>query len=76
MPVMNGYEFILELIRLKLLSNLPVIVLSGKIDRNMSQDYAELGIEYIFQKPVNLNDFKTAVEKSIKKGITGNNHST
>ncbi len=76
MPVMSGYKFILELIRLSLFNKLPVMVLSGKIDRNMSQDYAELGIEYIFQKPVNLNDFKSAVEKSIRKGITGNNNST
>jgi PAS domain S-box-containing protein len=76
MPVMNGYNFVLELIRLNLINILPVMVLSGKIDRNISQDYAELGIEYIFQKPVNLKDFKVAVEKSIRKGITGNNNST
>lgn len=76
MPVMNGYAFVSEMLRLNLLQKIPVMVLSGNIDRNISQDYAELGIEYIFQKPVNLKDFKTAVEKSIKKGIIGNNHVT
>ncbi len=76
MPVMNGYAFVSEMIRLNLLQKIPVVVLSGNIDRNISQDYAELGIEYIFQKPVNLKDFKTAVEKSIRKGITGNSHIT
>jgi PAS domain S-box-containing protein len=76
MPVMNGYNFILELIRLNIFNKLPVILLSGKIDRNISQDYAELGVEYIFKKPVNLKDFKYAVEKSIRKGITNNNDIT
>ena len=76
MPIMNGYNFILELKRLNIFSKLPVIVLSGRIERNISQDYAELGVEHIFKKPVNLKDFKNAVEKSIRKGITNNNNST
>jgi PAS domain S-box-containing protein len=76
MPVMNGYNFILELIRLDLLNKLPVIILSGNINRNISQDYTELGVEYIFRKPVNLKDFKRAVEKSIRRGITNNNNIT
>jgi CheY-like chemotaxis protein len=76
MPVMNGYNFILELIRLNLLNKLPVIILSGNIDRNILQDYAELGVEYIFKKPVNLKDFKRAVEKSIRRGITNSNKIT
>ena len=76
MPLMNGYDFIIELIRLNVFNKLPVIVLSGKIDRNISQDYAELGVEYIFKKPVNLKDFKEAVEKSIKKGIANNRNTT
>ncbi|MBT8378314.1 MAG: PAS domain S-box protein [Ignavibacteria bacterium] len=76
MPELNGYNFILELIRQNIFSKLPVIVLSGKIERNILQEYAELGIEYIFKKPVNLKDFKQAVEKSIRKGITNNTNST
>jgi len=76
MPLMNGYNFILELIRLNIFNRLPVIVLSGNIDRNISQDYAELGVEYIFKKPVNLKDFKDAIEKSIRKGITNNKNIT
>jgi signal transduction histidine kinase len=76
MPVMNGYNLIIELIRLNVFNKLPVILLSGKIERNISQDYAELGVKYIFKKPVNLKDFKLAVEKSIRKGITSNNKTT
>jgi hypothetical protein len=34
----------------------------------------ELGIEHIFTKPVNLRSFKEAIEKSIRKGISSNNH--
>jgi PAS domain S-box-containing protein len=76
MPVMNGYNFILQLIRLNIFNKIPVIVLSGDIDRNISKDYAELGVEYIFKKPVNLKDFKNAIERSIRKGITNNKNIT
>jgi hypothetical protein len=33
--------------------------------------YNQVGIEFVFQKPVNLSDFKKAVEKSLKKGLKG-----
>ena len=72
MPEMNGYELVKELKRLGLLGKPPVIVLSTEIDRNIIHDYNELGIEYVFQKPVNLRSFKQAVEKSLRKYITGN----
>jgi hypothetical protein len=42
------------------------------MDRNIIEDYNELGVEYVFQKPVNLRSFKQAVEKSLRKYITGN----
>jgi PAS domain S-box-containing protein len=76
MPVMNGYTLIKELIKKGLKSSIPVIVLSGKIERSVVQEYSELGIEHIFTKPVNLKSFKEAIDKSIKKGMIGSNHST
>ena len=51
-------------------------MLSTKIERSVVQEYAELGIEHIFTKPVNLRNFKEAIEKSIKKGKIGGNSST
>ena len=45
------------------------MILSSDVDRVTGHDYNELGIEYVFQKPVNLSIFKQAVEKSLKKGL-------
>lgn len=72
MPVMNGYEFVLELQKLELKGKPPVIVLSSDIDRNAINDYNGIGIEYVFHKPVNLGHFKQAVEKSLRKSFTAN----
>lgn len=76
MPKMNGYELVKELSNLGILGKPPVIVLSLELDRNIIQNYNELGIEYVFQKPVNLRSFKQAVEKSLRKSLTTNNHIT
>ena len=72
MPVMNGYEFVLELQKLELKGKPPVIVLSSDIDRNAINDYNGIGVEFVFQKPVNLGHFKQAVEKSLRKSFTAN----
>lgn len=72
MPVMNGYEFVLELQKLEMKGKPPVIVLSSDIDRNAINDYNEIGIEFVFHKPVNLGHFKQAVEKSLRKSFTSN----
>lgn len=69
MPVMNGYEFISELKKSDIKGKPPVIVLSSDIDRSAINDYSELGIEFVFQKPVNISSFKLAVEKSLQKGM-------
>jgi len=70
MPVMNGYEFVIELKKLDIKGKPPVIVLSSDIDRAAINDYNELGIEFVFQKPVNLSNFKLAIEKSLQKGLS------
>ena len=70
MPVMDGYEFVKELRKLEMKGKPPVMVLSSDIDRQIISDYNELGIEFVFSKPVNLTSFKQAVEKTIRKGIS------
>ncbi len=72
MPVMNGYEFVIELQKLEMKGKPPVIVLSSDIDRNAINDYNAIGIEFVFHKPVNLGHFKQAVEKSLKKSFSLN----
>ncbi|HEY6626092.1 MAG TPA: PAS domain S-box protein, partial [Ignavibacteriaceae bacterium] len=74
MPVMDGYNLVRELIKSDLKSVTPVIVLTSKIERSAVQQYVELGIEHVFTKPVNLRSFKEAIEKSIRKSISNNNH--
>ena len=71
MPEMDGYDLVKQLKKEGLLGKPPVIVLSTEMDRNIIGDYNELGVEYVFQKPVNLRSFKQAVEKSLRKYITG-----
>jgi CheY-like chemotaxis protein len=71
MPEMNGIQLVQEVQNLKERSIPPIIILSGDIDRTTIHDYGILGIDYIFQKPVNLANFKQAVEKSIRKGLLG-----
>jgi PAS domain S-box-containing protein len=71
MPVMNGYEFVVELKKMDLKGKPPVIVLSSDIDRAVINDYTELGIEFVFHKPVNIGSFKLAIEKSLQKGLSG-----
>ncbi len=71
MPNMNGYQLIIELKKAEIKAKPPVIILSGDIDRNAISDYQDLGIEYVFHKPVDLTSFKNAVEKSLRKGLTG-----
>jgi PAS domain S-box-containing protein len=72
MPKMDGYKLVKEMIQKELLSKTPVIILSSALNRNIIQDYTDLGIEFVFQKPVNLRNLKQAVEKSLKKSITSN----
>ena len=69
MPVMNGYEFVERLHREKLNIMPPVIVLSGDVTEGIKEDYKELGVEYVFNKPVEISKFKHALEDSLKKAI-------
>jgi PAS domain S-box-containing protein len=69
MPEMNGYDLANEIKSLDMKVKPQVIVLSADIDRSVMSDYHQIGIEYVFHKPVNLTYFKTAVEKSLRKGL-------
>ncbi len=70
MPEMNGFELVMELKKAEIKGKPPVIVLASELDRSIIFDYNELGVEYVFHKPVTLSDFKKAVEKSLKKGMS------
>ena len=67
MPIMSGLNLVRELIKNGLKDTVPIIILASDIDRTAIQEYTDLGIEYIFNKPVNLISLKTAIEKSLRK---------
>jgi PAS domain S-box-containing protein len=69
MPEMNGYELILKIKKLDIARIPPVIILSNDIESSTIDDYTKIGVEYVFNKPVNISVFKTAVEKSLKKAL-------
>jgi PAS domain S-box-containing protein len=69
MPVMNGYDLVKQLNILELKFKPPVIVLSSDITKVVEAEYKEIGVEYVFQKPVNLANFKNAIERSLKKAL-------
>jgi PAS domain S-box-containing protein len=67
MPEMNGYDLTSEIKKLDVKPQ--VIILSSDINRSVKADYHNLGIEYVFNKPVNLVIFKSAVEKLLRKNL-------
>ncbi len=69
MQVMGGYELVLELKKTDMKIKPPVIILSNSIDRQITEEYHEIGVKQVFQKPVNLSIFKQAVEKSLRQGL-------
>jgi len=66
---MHWYDLIVALHKSDLKVMPPIIVLSGELDRDSIKAYEEIGIEYIFHKPVNLTNFKSAVEKLLRKSL-------
>ncbi|MFA5805583.1 MAG: PAS domain S-box protein [Melioribacteraceae bacterium] len=69
MPVMNGYDLVKQLNITELKYKPPVIILSCDINKSIETEYKDLGVEYVFQKPVNLASFKNAIERSLRKAI-------
>lgn len=66
MPGMTGYDFITTLLHSDIKGKPPVIVLSDFLGKGERLAYDDIGIAYAFEKPVNLNVFKEAIEKSLK----------
>ena len=69
MPVMNGYDMVKQLTVSEVRYRPPVILLSSDLNKTIEMEYKELGVEFIFQKPVSLANFKNAIEQSLHKAI-------
>ncbi|MGD8781259.1 MAG: PAS domain S-box protein [Ignavibacteria bacterium] len=69
MPVMSGYDMVKQLGLSDLKYKPPIIILSSDLNESIIEGYHELGIEFVFNKPVNLSTFKIALDKSLKKAV-------
>ncbi|MCF6270794.1 MAG: PAS domain S-box protein [Melioribacteraceae bacterium] len=69
MPEMSGFQLVKTVMESELKYRPPIIVLSSDITRDIIKEYEELGVEYIFKKPVDLTVFKNAIEKSLQKAL-------
>ena len=70
MPNMNGIGLVKRLNQSSIKGKPHVIILSGDVGKPETLAYNDLGIEYVFQKPVNLTQFKEAIEQSLRKIFT------
>jgi CheY-like chemotaxis protein len=64
MPVMDGRELLLELRKRKI--ELPFVMLSGYMSTNSLDDLKEMGLSGWLQKPADLEQISTLLEKILK----------
>ncbi|MFA7288975.1 MAG: PAS domain S-box protein [Melioribacteraceae bacterium] len=69
MPIMTGMDLVKQVSISEFKIKPPIIVLSSDVTPKIEKGYKDLGIEFIFTKPVNLSVFKSSIEKSLRKVI-------
>ncbi len=69
MPKMSGFELVRKVMNSDLKYKPPIIVLSSDTTTSIAKEYEELGVEYVFKKPVGLTVFKNAIDKSLQKAL-------
>lgn len=69
LPDMNGLDFIRNIIKLNLQRKLQIIIIGPKLDKAFLRDYNELGVEFILNKPINLNSLQQAIDKCLMKSF-------
>ncbi len=63
MPLMNGFQLV-EAAKKKISSNhLPVIIVSGKLNKELRRKYHEIGVEKIVEKPILPEEFGKTVKQ-------------
>ncbi|WP_027078156.1 response regulator [Maribacter antarcticus] len=66
MPIMNGVE-VIEYIRTKKNSNIPILIMSGSTDINIKEKGFELGIADYLEKPVDLDKLVRVVSSLFER---------
>jgi two-component system alkaline phosphatase synthesis response regulator PhoP len=67
MPHMDGYEMIEKIRENRYLCKIPIVVISGVLDRDVKgEPLKELKAEAVFSKPFNMANFLKTVKKLLK----------
>lgn len=69
MPELSGFQLVRNVLDSDLKYKPPIIVLSSDITPDIKSEYEELGVEFVFKKPVDLTVFKNAIEKLLQKAL-------
>lgn len=70
LPDLAGKELVKRILFSEEIYKPPIIILGRDVNERDVDEYHKLGVEFAFKKPVNLNTFKLAIEKSLRKEIT------
>ncbi len=65
MPLMNGIQLVEALNKRESGRTIPVIVVSAKLNDEISRTYSRLGVDKIIPKPVNLDQLIDTVKECI-----------
>lgn len=67
MPRLTGFDLVKKIAESDFKIKPPVIILSADIGRSETLAYGELGVKYIFRKPVNITVLKEAIEDTLRQ---------
>lgn len=67
MPVMNGFEFLIELQQFKELKKIPIIIYSTAKDDYDIKNSEKFGVKKILRKPSNLTDITKIISETLKE---------
>ncbi len=70
MPEATGIDLIKRVKSSKIKFKPPFILLTMYLNEDLIEEYKNLGVEFTFSKPVNLTNFKFALEKSLRIAFT------
>lgn len=66
LPDGSGFDLLQQLSVIEKTLRPAIIVLSSSVGESEKVEYGEMGVQFVFKKPVNLNTLKEAVEQSIR----------
>ena len=67
MPLMNGHQFLQEINRQKIISDIPVIVLTTSADPNTKAAILELGAKRFITKPDKFSEWERVLKEFVNK---------